>query len=209
MYRRGSPLLIGVRSDHKLSTDHIPVVYRSCKCHFKPCLSYNFSVGFQPSSSVYFSQLPKRRAAVPSPESTRTPVCSLWMRKLLSITLPLMQGKRIPVSLQPSFSTPKYHLATLPWCHQNRNQYCASCVCDHSAVIEHTNRVIFLEDDDVAAVTEGRLSIHRIKRRAGDYPARAIQTLQMELEQIMKGELKVPKLFVPASGIDFLCTVLL
>lgn len=29
--RRGSPLLMGVRSDHKLSTDHIPVLYRSCK----------------------------------------------------------------------------------------------------------------------------------------------------------------------------------
>lgn len=61
----------------------------------------------------------------------------------------------------------------------------------NSAVIEHTNRVIFLEDDDVAAVVEGRLSIHRIKRTAGDYPARAIQTLQMELQQIMKGEWKV------------------
>lgn len=60
-----------------------------------------------------------------------------------------------------------------------------------SAVIEHTNRVIFLEDDDVAAVMDGRLSIHRIKRRAGDYPARAIQTLQMELQQIMKGEWRV------------------
>lgn len=57
-----------------------------------------------------------------------------------------------------------------------------------SAVIEHTNRVIFLEDDDIAAVSDGRLSIHRIKRRAGDRPARAIQTLQMELQQIMKGE---------------------
>ena len=61
----------------------------------------------------------------------------------------------------------------------------------NSAVIEHTNRVIFLEDDDVAAVMDGRLSIHRIKRRAGDYSARAIQTLQMELQQIMKGELMV------------------
>lgn len=57
-------------------------------------------------------------------------------------------------------------------------------------MIEHTNRVIFLEDDDVAAVREGRLSIHRIKRTAGDYPARAIQTLQMELQQIMKGQWK-------------------
>uniref|UniRef100_A0AAR2K011 glutamine--fructose-6-phosphate transaminase (isomerizing) n=1 Tax=Pygocentrus nattereri TaxID=42514 RepID=A0AAR2K011_PYGNA len=64
-----------------------------------------------------------------------------------------------------------------------RSHFCVP----HSAVIEHTNRVIFLEDDDIAAVTEGRLSIHRIKRTAGDHPARAIQTLQMELQQIMKG----------------------
>uniref|UniRef100_A0A673IDW4 glutamine--fructose-6-phosphate transaminase (isomerizing) n=1 Tax=Sinocyclocheilus rhinocerous TaxID=307959 RepID=A0A673IDW4_9TELE len=66
-----------------------------------------------------------------------------------------------------------------------------SCIRIHfvsySAVIEHTNRVIFLEDDDIAAVRDGHLSIHRIKRTAGDHPARAIQTLQMELQQIMKG----------------------
>lgn len=75
-----------------------------------------------------------------------------------------------------------YHKSQVVWCG-------LVCVCcSNSAVIEHTNRVIFLEDDDVAAVTDGRLSIHRIKRTAGDYPARAIQTLQMELQQIMKGE---------------------
>ena len=32
---------------------------------------------------------------------------------------------------------------------------------DASAIIEHTNRVIFLEDDDVAACKQGVLSIHR------------------------------------------------
>jgi glucosamine--fructose-6-phosphate aminotransferase (isomerizing) len=56
-----------------------------------------------------------------------------------------------------------------------------------SAIIEHTNRVIFLEDDDIAAVADGKLSIHRVKRSATDDPSRAIQTLQMELQQIMKG----------------------
>lgn len=56
-----------------------------------------------------------------------------------------------------------------------------------SAIIEHTNRVIFLEDDDIAAVADGKLSIHRVKRSASDDPSRAIQTLQMELQQIMKG----------------------
>ena len=63
-----------------------------------------------------------------------------------------------------------------------------------SAIIEHTNRVIFLEDDDIAAVADGKLSIHRVKRLASDDPSRAIQTLQMELQQIMKGKclLRVP-----------------
>lgn len=56
-----------------------------------------------------------------------------------------------------------------------------------SAVIEHTNKVIYLEDDDVAVVVEGKLYVHRIKRKAGEDPIRVIQTLQMELQQIMKG----------------------
>ncbi|XP_061842251.1 glutamine--fructose-6-phosphate aminotransferase [isomerizing] 1 [Nerophis lumbriciformis] len=119
--RRGSPLLIGVRSDHKLSADHIPVVYRSSSKDKKSCPS-----------------LPRA-----DPDTCLFPV----------------DDKAV-----------EYYFSS-----------------DASAVIEHTNRVIFLEDDDVAAVKDGRLSIHRIKRRAGDYAARAIQTLQIELEQIMKG----------------------
>ena len=56
---------------------------------------------------------------------------------------------------------------------------------DASAIIEHTNRVIFLEDDDVAAVKAGVLSIHR-NNKEGDF-AREITTLKMEIQQIMKG----------------------
>uniref|UniRef100_A0AAQ5Z274 glutamine--fructose-6-phosphate transaminase (isomerizing) n=1 Tax=Amphiprion ocellaris TaxID=80972 RepID=A0AAQ5Z274_AMPOC len=120
--RRGSPLLIGVRSDHKLSTDHIPVLYRSCTGKDKKS-------------------------------------CNALPRMDQDTCLFPVDEKAV-----------EYYFAS-----------------DASAVIEHTNRVIFLEDDDVAAVMDGRLSIHRIKRRAGDYSARAIQTLQMELQQIMKG----------------------
>merc|ERR1711981_863210 len=61
---------------------------------------------------------------------------------------------------------------------------------DASAIIEHTNRVIFLEDDDVAAVKMGVLSIHRINRSkqgAPDQVSREITTLKMEIQQIMKG----------------------
>ncbi|TRY99422.1 hypothetical protein DNTS_022981 [Danionella cerebrum] len=119
--RRGGPLLIGVRSDHRLSTDHIPILYRSSGKDKKSCN-----------------------------------------------TLPRMDEDTclFPVDEKAV----EYYFAS-----------------DASAVIEHTNRVIFLEDDDIAAVSSGRLSIHRIKRTAGDHPARAIQTLQMELQQIMKG----------------------
>uniref|UniRef100_A0AAY4C6W5 glutamine--fructose-6-phosphate transaminase (isomerizing) n=1 Tax=Denticeps clupeoides TaxID=299321 RepID=A0AAY4C6W5_9TELE len=78
----------------------------------------------------------------------------------------------------------KYQLST----DQIPIQY--NCKLSHSAIIEHTNKVIYLEDDDIAAVAEGRLSLHRISRSAGEEPVRVIQTLQMELQQIMKGNFK-------------------
>ncbi|KAK3713992.1 hypothetical protein QZH41_018778 [Actinostola sp. cb2023] len=60
---------------------------------------------------------------------------------------------------------------------------------DASAVIEYTNRVIFMEDDDVAAVVDGNLTIHRLKRNddTDDDYYRTVQTLHLELQQIMKG----------------------
>ncbi|XP_002736444.1 glutamine--fructose-6-phosphate aminotransferase [isomerizing] 1-like [Saccoglossus kowalevskii] len=58
---------------------------------------------------------------------------------------------------------------------------------DASAIIEHTNRVIYLEDNDVAAVKDGGLSIHRIKRETGVAQSREVHTLKMEIQQLMKG----------------------
>ena len=57
-----------------------------------------------------------------------------------------------------------------------------------SAIIEHTNKVIFLEDDDVAAVKDGSLTIHRIHRNVDDSTVREVTTLKMEIQEIMKGE---------------------
>ena len=57
-----------------------------------------------------------------------------------------------------------------------------------SAIIEHTNKVIFLEDDDVAAIKDGSLAIHRIHRNVDDSTVREVITLKMEIQQIMKGE---------------------
>ncbi|XP_026186849.1 glutamine--fructose-6-phosphate aminotransferase [isomerizing] 2 [Mastacembelus armatus] len=115
--RRGSPLLIGVRSEHELSTEHIPVQYKNA--HFMEINSHNSSD------------------------------CSNTMGDDKAV---------------------EYYFAS-----------------DASAIIEHTNKVLYLEDDDIAVVTGGELSIHRMSRQAGEDPVRAIQTLQMELQQIMKG----------------------
>jgi glucosamine--fructose-6-phosphate aminotransferase (isomerizing) len=60
---------------------------------------------------------------------------------------------------------------------------------DAAAVIEHTKRVMFLEDHDVAFVSDGNLTIHRQHRHAsqGASATRAVQTLEVELQEIMKG----------------------
>ncbi|XP_069622670.1 glutamine--fructose-6-phosphate aminotransferase [isomerizing] 1 isoform X1 [Ranitomeya imitator] len=136
--RRGSPLLMGVQSEHKLSTDHIPILYRS--------VSQSIDYPLEGPPIVMNAGLEKKGS------------CSLTRVDSTTCLFPVDE------------KAVEYYFAS-----------------DASAVIEHTNRVIYLEDDDVAAVVDGRLSIHRIKRSAGDHPARAIQTLQMELQQIMKG----------------------
>ncbi|KAI9497887.1 isomerising glucosamine-fructose-6-phosphate aminotransferase [Zychaea mexicana] len=58
---------------------------------------------------------------------------------------------------------------------------------DASAIIEHTKRVLYLEDDDIAHIAEGELHVHRLRREDGDSCTRSIQTLEMELAEIMKG----------------------
>ena len=70
----------------------------------------------------------------------------------------------------------------------------------HSAIIEHTNKVLYMEDDDIAVVMGGKLSIHRVNRQAGEDPVRAIQTLQMELQQIMKGQTVIHKTMLLTGG---------
>lgn len=59
----------------------------------------------------------------------------------------------------------------------------------YSAIIEHTNRVLYLEDDDVAAISNGRLTIHRLDKDTLGSGVREVKTLMLELEQIMKGQL--------------------
>ncbi|KAJ3192709.1 glutamine--fructose-6-phosphate transaminase (isomerizing) [Irineochytrium annulatum] len=58
---------------------------------------------------------------------------------------------------------------------------------DASAIIEHTKKVLYLEDDDVAHIADGDLHIHRLRRDDNLSSMRTIQTLEQELAQIKMG----------------------
>eukprot|EP00041_Stephanoeca_diplocostata_P023095 m.561360 g.561360 ORF g.561360 m.561360 type:complete len:710 (+) comp22216_c0_seq1:110-2239(+) len=58
---------------------------------------------------------------------------------------------------------------------------------DASAIIEHTKKVVYLEDEDVAHITGGRMNMSRAEGRRGFGGTREIKTVELELQEIMKG----------------------
>ncbi|XP_078578089.1 glutamine--fructose-6-phosphate aminotransferase [isomerizing] 1-like isoform X2 [Branchiostoma floridae x Branchiostoma japonicum] len=145
--RRGSPLLIGIASKSKLSTDHIPILY---------------------------SKEPSKKLLGANKEKCNN----------------LGAGKNEGGSTVTGNNQDALHNANSTSSFQPANgdgQVEYFFASDASAIIEHTNRVIFMEDDDVAAVTDGCLSLHRIRRSVDESSTRQVQTLQMEIQQIMRG----------------------
>lgn len=72
----------------------------------------------------------------------------------------------------------------------NSNQMEIFLASDASAIIEHTKKVIYLEDDDIAHIADGNLNIHRPNTRENDtlkIPTREVKTVETEISQIMKG----------------------
>ncbi|XP_050297929.1 glutamine--fructose-6-phosphate aminotransferase [isomerizing] 2-like isoform X2 [Anthonomus grandis grandis] len=129
--RRGSPLLVGIKTKTRLASDHIPILYGKDEPPPSP-------KDHRPHGRGDFPAIPRTGSTEFEP----------------------LEDKQV-----------EYFFAS-----------------DASAVIEHTNRVIYFEDDDIAAVRNGILSIHRIRRGGADDPNhREITTLKMELQQIMKG----------------------
>ncbi|XP_033224932.1 glutamine--fructose-6-phosphate aminotransferase [isomerizing] 2 isoform X2 [Belonocnema kinseyi] len=146
--RRGSPLLVGIKTKTRLATDHVPILYgkerEDPNKALKDCMMRQFT-----KKESFADHRPHGRPA------------------------------EFPV-LARSESTSEFQ----PLEDKEVEYFFAS---DASAVIEHTNRVIFLEDDDVAAVKNGALCIHRVRRCLDDPHAREITILKMEIQQIMKG----------------------
>jgi glucosamine--fructose-6-phosphate aminotransferase (isomerizing) len=66
---------------------------------------------------------------------------------------------------------------------------------DAAAIVEHTKRVLYLEDDDIAHISGGELHIHRLRRKEDSEQTpsqvastRSIETLELEIAAIMKGK---------------------
>lgn len=140
--RRGSPLLVAIKSKTRLATDHIPVLYSK-----------------DTTASKAASDCEAKDRKDHRPRNTGNIMPKLERSDTTTEFCPLGDDKEV-----------EYFFAS-----------------DASAIIEHTNRVIFLEDDDVAAVKDGKLTIHRLTRSLSDSTAREITTLKMEIQQIMKG----------------------
>ncbi|CAG8716213.1 19762_t:CDS:2, partial [Gigaspora rosea] len=133
--RRGSPLLVGVKTEKKLKVDFVDVEFSTEEKIPEPV---NSSGGLlaPPTDGV-----PK-------------------LRHSQSRTFLSEDGLPQPI---------EYFLAS-----------------DPSAVVEHTKRVLYLEDDDIAHI---ELHIHRLRSDEGKSGSavRSIQTLELELAKIMKG----------------------
>ncbi|GCE99446.1 glutamine--fructose-6-phosphate transaminase [Zygosaccharomyces mellis] len=162
--RKGSPLLIGVKSDKKLKVDFVDI------------------------------EFPDDTAGKPdTPLGSKNATPNASSRNLLNgnrRTRPFDGNNLLPLTanefnLRHSQSRAFLSEDGTP----NPVEFFVSS--DAASVIKHTKKVLFLEDDDIAHIYDGELHIHRSRRpEVGASMTRSIQTLEMELAQIMKGPYK-------------------
>jgi glucosamine--fructose-6-phosphate aminotransferase (isomerizing) len=144
--RRGSPLLIGVKTDKKLKVDFVDVEIAGAEADTK---------------SVETLAPPTSPTSLLAPPTLGPKISRRQSRNFMS-----EDGMPQPI---------EFFIAS-----------------DASAIVEHTKRVLYLEDDDIAHIAEGQLHIHRLRRNEPGQPdtpaTRSIETLEIELAAIMKGK---------------------
>ncbi|KAK9368316.1 hypothetical protein V1509DRAFT_623731 [Lipomyces kononenkoae] len=148
--RKGSPLLIGVKTEKKLKVDFVDVEFPD----FPEIIVDGPGDPISPTLAV-------PHANGLSGNSLLVPLNGSDLRR--SQSRAFISDDGIPMQAE-------FFLAS-----------------DPSAVVEHTKKVLYLEDDDIAHIYDGELHIHRVRREEGQPTIRSIQTLEMELNEIMKG----------------------
>ncbi|KAL1897037.1 glutamine--fructose-6-phosphate transaminase (isomerizing) [Sporothrix stenoceras] len=154
--RKGSPLVIGVKTQKRMKVDFVDVEYAD---------DNNPLPAETASQNVALKKAGVSGNSLLSPESAAgglaAPDKSLLHR---SQSRAFMTDDGMPMPTEFFLSS------------------------DPSAIIEHTKKVMYLEDDDIAHIHEGSLNIHRLKKADGSSNVRTIQTLELELQEIMKGK---------------------
>ncbi|KAI9823224.1 MAG: glutamine--fructose-6-phosphate transaminase (isomerizing) [Phylliscum demangeonii] len=152
--RKGSPLVIGVKTDKKMKVDFVDVEYSEQAA--LPAETASQNAALKKSSGAGAGRLL-------APTLLAPPDKSLLHR---SQSRAFLSDDGLPFPTEFFLSS------------------------DPSAIVEHTKKVLYLEDDDIAHIHDGQLNIHRLTRTAADGAStvRAIQTLELELQEIMKGK---------------------
>lgn len=145
--RKGSPLVVGVRTARKMKVDFVDVEFTENEAAL-PAEQASQNVALKKNNSMLGASL------------LAPPDKSLLHR---SQSRAFLSDDGVP---QPT----EFFLSS-----------------DPSAIIEHTKKVLYLEDDDIAHIHEGQLNIHRMSKSDGTSNVRAIQTIEIELQEIMKG----------------------
>ncbi|KAF1987672.1 glucosamine-fructose-6-phosphate aminotransferase [Aulographum hederae CBS 113979] len=143
--RKGSPLVIGVRTQKKMKVDFVDVEYAE-----------EGGLGALPAERASHNLALKKSNNLLAP-----PDKSLLHR---SQSRAFLSDDGMPMPTEFFLSS------------------------DPSAIVEHTKKVLYLEDDDIAHIHEGSLNIHRMSKDDGASNVRAIQTLEIQLQEIMKGK---------------------
>lgn len=147
--RKGSPLVIGVRTDKPMRVDFVDVEYADDAP--LPAEQASQTAALKKSNVGNF--LAASNAVPPADKSL--------LHRSQSRAFMTDDGVPLPT---------EFYLSS-----------------DPSAIIEHTKKVLYLEDDDIAHIHEGQLNIHRLTKSDGSPNVRTIQTLELELQEIMKG----------------------
>ncbi|KAL5604339.1 hypothetical protein BROUX41_002311 [Berkeleyomyces rouxiae] len=150
--RKGSPLVIGVKTSRRMKVDFVDVEYA------------DDNTPLPAETASQNAAMKKNAGSVLSPGTSgllAAPDKSLLHR---SQSRAFMTDDGMPMPTEFFLSS------------------------DPSAIVEHTKKVMYLEDDDIAHIHEGSLNIHRLKKNDGSSNVRSIQTLELELQEIMKGK---------------------
>lgn len=166
--RKGSPLLIGVKSEKKLKVDFVDVEFPDDNAQPETPLVSERSNGLASSRNLTVNG--GRKVRLFDHED-----------RVNSNLLPIAANE---FNLRHSQSRAFLSEDGTP----NPVEFFLSS--DASSVIKHTKKVLFLEDNDIAHIYDGEIHIHRSRREVGASMTRSIQTLEMELAQIMKGPYK-------------------